>query len=194
MEGALAQGAGRVERPRDSGRFSLHSTRKLAAPRMTLPNLITIARLLLVPLVVVAINSGQWGVAFVVFAAAGASDAVDGFLARRLNMRSELGAYLDDDLWLNNARHANDMATRLRDGLAGLPGVKILSKSGANILFCHFPDHLSADLRAQGYAFYGDRWEPGVVRFVTSFAHHSSDIDTLVSSVTELTRGYRSVL
>ena len=95
MEGALAQGAGRVERPRDSGRFSLHSTLKLAAPRMTLPNLITIARLLLVPLVVVAINSGQWGVAFVVFAAAGASDAVDGFLARRLNMRSELGAYLD---------------------------------------------------------------------------------------------------
>jgi cardiolipin synthase (CMP-forming) len=62
---------------------------------MTLPNLITIARLLMVPLVVVAINSGQWGVAFVVFAAAGVSDAVDGYLARRLNMRSELGAYLD---------------------------------------------------------------------------------------------------
>ena len=106
---------------------------------------------------------------------------------------AQLGAYLDGDLWLNNARHANGMATRLCDGLAGLPGVKILSKSGANILFCHFPDHLSADLRAQGYAFYGDRWEPGVVRFVTSFAHHSSDIDALASSVTELTRGYRSV-
>jgi cardiolipin synthase len=62
---------------------------------MTFPNLITIARLLLVPIVVVAISSGQWLIAFVLFAAAGVSDAVDGFLARRLNMRSELGAYLD---------------------------------------------------------------------------------------------------
>ena len=95
MDRALAQGIARVI----PSRFRLAqltvpcvSSRRL---RMTLPNLITIARLLLVPLVVVAINSGQWGVAFVVFAAAGVSDAVDGFLARRLNMRSELGAYLD---------------------------------------------------------------------------------------------------
>ena len=62
---------------------------------MTLPNLITIARLLLVPLVVVAISTAQWRIAFVLFVLAGVSDAIDGFLARRLNMRSELGAYLD---------------------------------------------------------------------------------------------------
>lgn len=62
---------------------------------MTLPNLITVGRLVLVPLVVAMIAQGRWTVAFVLFAAAGLSDAVDGFIARRFDMRSEFGAYLD---------------------------------------------------------------------------------------------------
>jgi cardiolipin synthase (CMP-forming) len=62
---------------------------------MTLPNLITIGRLLIVPLVVVMIGQGQWATAFLLFVAAGASDAVDGFIARRFDMRSEFGAYID---------------------------------------------------------------------------------------------------
>ena len=62
---------------------------------MTLPNLITIARLLIVPLVIVMIGQAQWAMAFLLFVAAGVSDAVDGFLARRFDMRSEFGAYLD---------------------------------------------------------------------------------------------------
>ncbi len=62
---------------------------------MTIPNLITIARLIMVPLIVVMIGQERWGLAFLLFAAAGASDAIDGYLARRFNMRSEFGAYLD---------------------------------------------------------------------------------------------------
>jgi cardiolipin synthase len=62
---------------------------------MTIPNLITIARLIAVPLIVLLIGQGSWGLAFTVFVAAGISDAVDGFIARRFNMRSEFGAYLD---------------------------------------------------------------------------------------------------
>lgn len=62
---------------------------------MTLPNLITIARLILVPLVIVMIVNARWDAAFFLFVAAGVSDAIDGFIARRFDMRSELGAYLD---------------------------------------------------------------------------------------------------
>ena len=62
---------------------------------MTIPNLITIARLIMVPLIVVMIGQERWGLAFALFAAAGVSDGVDGFIARRFNMRSEFGAYLD---------------------------------------------------------------------------------------------------
>jgi cardiolipin synthase len=63
--------------------------------RLSIPNLITLARILLVPVVVWAIASNQMLFAFLLFAAAGVSDAVDGFLAKRFGMASELGAYLD---------------------------------------------------------------------------------------------------
>ena len=62
---------------------------------MTIPNLISIGRLLLVPLIVWLIVAGQHHLAFWVFVIAGISDAVDGFLARQFDLRSDLGAYLD---------------------------------------------------------------------------------------------------
>lgn len=62
---------------------------------MTLPNLITIMRFVLVPLVVYALLEGAWGWAFAGFLLAGVSDGVDGFIARHFNQRSRLGAYLD---------------------------------------------------------------------------------------------------
>ena len=61
----------------------------------SLPNLITLGRLVLVPVVIDMIASQAWTGAFVVFVAAGLSDAIDGFLARRFGLRSELGALLD---------------------------------------------------------------------------------------------------
>jgi cardiolipin synthase (CMP-forming) len=62
---------------------------------MNLPNLITIGRILLVPVTVWLIISGEFGLAFVAFLMAGISDGVDGYIARRFNQRTELGAYLD---------------------------------------------------------------------------------------------------
>jgi cardiolipin synthase len=62
---------------------------------LSIPNLITLARILCVPLIVWAITSGEMMAAFILFLAAGVSDAVDGFLAKRFNMASELGGYLD---------------------------------------------------------------------------------------------------
>lgn len=62
---------------------------------MSIPNIITLGRILLVPIVVWAISQGLMWLAFVLFLAAGVSDAVDGFLAKRFNMTTVLGAYLD---------------------------------------------------------------------------------------------------
>jgi len=62
---------------------------------LSIPNLITLGRILLVPIVVWAITLGEMRIAFLLFLAAGISDAVDGFLAKRFHMKSELGAYLD---------------------------------------------------------------------------------------------------
>ena len=62
---------------------------------LSIPNIITLGRIILVPVIIWAIASNQMEIAFAIFVIAGVSDAVDGFLAKRFNMASELGALLD---------------------------------------------------------------------------------------------------
>lgn len=61
----------------------------------TIPNAITMARIVAIPFVVQAILGGHWTTAFTLFVLAGASDGVDGFIARHFNQMSPLGTYLD---------------------------------------------------------------------------------------------------
>ena len=65
------------------------------AALLTLPNVITFARLCAVPAAVWLVLQDRMDAAFWVFVAAGISDAVDGWLARVSNSRSRLGAILD---------------------------------------------------------------------------------------------------
>ncbi len=62
---------------------------------MNLPNLITLGRLLAVPVTVWLILEGYLSAAFWVFLAAGISDAIDGWIAKTFNQITELGRYLD---------------------------------------------------------------------------------------------------
>jgi cardiolipin synthase len=62
---------------------------------LSLPNLVTLVRLLCVPVGVYMMLSGSWTEAFWVFLAASMSDAVDGALARWLRADTMLGRYLD---------------------------------------------------------------------------------------------------
>lgn len=62
---------------------------------LNLPNIITLIRILLVPVIVWLIIDHRMQVAFAVFLLAGLSDAADGYLAKRFGWRTELGAYLD---------------------------------------------------------------------------------------------------
>ena len=62
---------------------------------VNLPNLITVARIFMVPLIVWFILTGNMLPAFFVFVAAGISDALDGYLAKRFAWQTVLGAYLD---------------------------------------------------------------------------------------------------
>lgn len=62
---------------------------------MSLPNIISLCRLLSVPVAIYLILHDYMAAAFWLFVAAGVSDAVDGFLAKRLGQTSTLGGYLD---------------------------------------------------------------------------------------------------
>lgn len=62
---------------------------------MSIPNFITLGRVILVPVVFWLLLHGDMRGAFVLFVIAGVSDAVDGYLAKRFHWETDLGAYLD---------------------------------------------------------------------------------------------------
>lgn len=62
---------------------------------MTIPNILTLARILLIPLIVIFLLANQLGKALAVFMVAGVTDGLDGFIARMFHQKSKLGAYLD---------------------------------------------------------------------------------------------------
>lgn len=102
-------------------------------------------------------------------------------------LAAQLDAYLAQDLWLANARHANAMAKRLADGLAPLPGVSLLNPAVTNILFARLPATLITGLRERGFDFYhGGRWDEGVARLVTCFRTEPSEVDALLAAAREI--------
>jgi len=99
---------------------------------------------------------------------------------------AQMEAYLTDDLWLSNARHSNAMAKALAVGLRGIAGVKIGDVPQENILFCELPMEMIRGLLAQRFKFYHERWDSGVVRFVTSVATSQTDIDDILQAAWSL--------
>jgi cardiolipin synthase len=62
---------------------------------LTLPNFITMLRKAMVPFFVLAVSERDFSLALWVLVVAGLTDAFDGYLARRMDMQSRIGAYLD---------------------------------------------------------------------------------------------------
>jgi len=62
---------------------------------LTVPNALTVLRLVAIPFFVVATLDGRYNLAFAIFVGAGVTDAFDGYIARKLNQKSFLGAFLD---------------------------------------------------------------------------------------------------
>ena len=62
---------------------------------MNLPNVLSLVRVLLIPVFVIMIMDHLYGWALITFAIAGITDGIDGLIARLTHQRTELGAYLD---------------------------------------------------------------------------------------------------
>lgn len=68
-------------------------------------------------------------------------------------LSAQMAAYLEGDLWLSLARHANAMAERLESGLVAA-GVRLVHPRGGNMLFAEFPLRAHHALRAAGAMYY----------------------------------------
>ncbi|MCB7136014.1 threonine aldolase family protein [Cellulosimicrobium marinum] len=91
-----------------------------------------------------------------------------------------------DELWLRNARHANAMATRLRAGLADVPGLAFTQPTQVNAVFATLPRDVVHRLRAT-HRFYD--WGPGEtperveVRWMCAWDTTPADVDTFAADI-----------
>jgi threonine aldolase len=107
-------------------------------------------------------------------------------LSKMRLVSAQIEAYLKQDLWLDNARHANAMALRLDQGLRAIEGIEIQGDTRSNMFFCKMPSAIIEGLLEQGFYFYSDRWGKNIVRLVTSFATQATDVDHFISAAKAL--------
>jgi threonine aldolase len=94
---------------------------------------------------------------------------------------AQLLAYVEDGLWLRNARQANDIAARIAAGLRDLPGVAPLAPIEANEVFLQLPASVRDGLEQDGVRFFR---RPGdIARFVCRFDATAAEADALLVSL-----------
>ncbi|MCL2933452.1 MAG: low specificity L-threonine aldolase [Trichodesmium sp. MAG_R03] len=99
-------------------------------------------------------------------------------------LSTQLEAYITDDLWLKNATHANQMATKLAQGLVELPFVRLCHPVEANEIFVEIPKSVVNSLRGDGFHFYVWQEETlPIIRLVTAFNTREEHVDALLKSV-----------
>lgn len=107
-------------------------------------------------------------------------------------LSAQLLAYLADDLWLRNARHANRMAQRLAAGLAGLPSVEAVTPVQGNEVFVRLPEACRRALRAEGYAFYDNPAAgPDACRLVTAWNTEAAAVDGFLDATARVVEPQR---
>jgi threonine aldolase len=109
---------------------------------------------------------------------------------------AQMLAYLDHDLWLTNARHANTMADRLAAGLGRLPGVRLPLPVDANEVFVIVPRALHDGLRAAGARYLEWPGEgPGTdvvagdeafIRLLTSFRTNDGEVRAFIDAASSI--------
>lgn len=103
---------------------------------------------------------------------------------------AQFEAYLQDDLWLQLARHANAMADRLRAGLSASNSARLAWETTSNEVFAVIPKETAKAAEEKGAKFYDwlephDMPEPVrdgdmLIRLVTSFATETQDVDAFL--------------
>ncbi len=98
---------------------------------------------------------------------------------------AQLSALLEDDLWLTNARHANEMAQVLAARVADIPDVSVPRRPDVNSVFAQIPAESIVPL--QEWSFFWE-WDLSVslVRWMTSFATTTDDVERFATGVGRL--------
>ena len=104
-------------------------------------------------------------------------------LSKMRFISSQLDAYISDDVWLRNARHANNMAKILSDGLVSFSNINLAYPTESNEVFVHLPRDVIDYLNNVGYDINEEELDGKAVRFVTAWNSELKDIKSLLKTL-----------
>src|SRR4051812_22383805 len=97
-------------------------------------------------------------------------------------LAAQFDVLLESDRWRHGADHANAMATRLADAVAGTPGVRITQRVQANAVFAVLPPGAAERLQRR-WRFYGWDESTGEVRWMCSWDTTPADVDAFAADI-----------
>ncbi len=94
-----------------------------------------------------------------------------------------LDAYISNEVWLKNARHANAMGKKLSQGLQLNKNIKLAYPTDANEVFVKIPKNIIDQFNSHGYKINDEEWENKAVRLVTAWNTDPSDVDSFLNII-----------
>ena len=104
-------------------------------------------------------------------------------LSKMRFVSAQLDAYISNDVWLRNAKHANKMGKKLSDGLKDHSDINLAYPTEANEVFATFPRNKINHLNSEGYKINEDEWDGKAVRLVAAWNTQDTDVDHLLNSL-----------
>jgi threonine aldolase len=104
-------------------------------------------------------------------------------LSKMRFVSAQLDAYISNDVWLRNAKHANKMGKKLSDGLSKHNDIEIAYPTEANEVFAKFPREKIEYLNSEGYKMNEDELDGKAVRLVAAWNTKDSDVDELLNTI-----------
>lgn len=98
---------------------------------------------------------------------------------------AQFSAYLEDDLWKDNAGHANRMAQKLYAAVRDIPGVEVTRRVESNAVFARIPSEIIAKLQERFFFYVWDEAQ-SEVRWMCSFDTTEEDIDSFASLLSSM--------
>lgn len=95
---------------------------------------------------------------------------------------AQFSAFLENDLWKENAAHANRMAQLLHDAVREIPGIEVSRPVESNAVFARIPDHLIPALQEEFFFYVWDE-DQSEVRWMCSFDTTEADIKSFASLI-----------
>ena len=106
-------------------------------------------------------------------------------LSKMRFVSAQLDAYISNDVWLKNAKQANEMGKKLSDGLVKHNSIKLAYPTQANEVFAKFPRKMIEHLNSLGYKMNEDELDGQAVRLVAAWNTLNSDVESFLESINQ---------